>query len=336
MRPLDIDFFFNTRTQAFLTASANEALATVAELRRGGGSAQLAFYEANEDSERQVSQISERAEALSREDDGREHLLLVLPIKLQAVESIARSIVLASDRRLAWAFIQQGLPQKLIEQEPDLSRRLVWSVGADQEAMGVLQAKQLQRLFPATHRPQTDVIYMQGPVHSSATYRRSSGFRRQLASTPHINIQTQMLFAQWSKESAVYALKAAGIERVLPYTRAALAHNDEMVVGIREYCSAQGRGELAFLGMDGLAGFGRAKVDAGELSGTIVQPLCVREAILMYAKLVMPEALSEPELRRTREIESCADIVIPPTSYPPLDELQPVTDAPPAARRQVS
>jgi hypothetical protein len=336
MRPMQVDFFFNSRTQAFLTASCNEALTTVAELKKGGGSASLAFHEANEDSDLQVSQVRERAEALSRGDDGCEHLLLVLPIKLQAVELIARSIVLGADRRLGWVFIHQGLPAKLIEQEPDLRRRLVWSVGADQEEMGRLQARQLQRLFPADQARQVGVVYMQGPIHSSATYRRSSGFRQQLAHTPHIAIQTQMLFAPWTKESAVRALQVAGVERLLTFTRAAVAHNDEMAIGIRDYFGPRGRSDLAFLGMDGLGSFGRAKVDTGELNATVVQPLCVREAIHMFAKLAMPEAMTEPQRRRTRDVDPCVDVVVPPTSYPPLEELRPLTDLVPAVRRQAS
>jgi len=336
MRPMQVDFFFNSRRQPFLSASCNEALATVAELKRGGAAAQIAFHEAEEDSDLQIKQLRERAEVLSRGDDGREHLLLVLPITLEAVDTIARSALLPADRRLAWAFMQQGLSAKLVEQEPDLKSRLVWSVGADQDEMGRLQARQLQRLFPAAPERQVDVIYMQGPIHSSATYRRSSGFRQQLARTPHIRIQTQMLFAPWSKESAVRALSTSGVERLLPFTRAALAHNDEMAIGIREFCGPRGHGDLAFLGMDGLSRFGRAKVDAGELNATVVQPHCMREAILMFAKLVMPEAMTESLRRHTRDIEPCVDVVVPPTSYPPLEELRPLPDAAPAVRRQAA
>jgi hypothetical protein len=324
MPAIRIDFFFNSRVQAFLAASCDEAERTVAKLKGRGMDASVAFHESNEDGELQVRQVRQRVETFAQSVAGEEHLLLILPIKLQALEFIARSIVVAAPDRTGWVFLHQEVPEKVVKDEPGLRERLIWSVAADQELMGELQARQVQRLFPhVAGAGQVGVVYLQGPIHSSATYRRTKGFKRQLAETPHIGLLTQMLYGEWTRESARRALVAGEVHRLERFTRVAAAHNDDMALGIRDHYRERGRADLPCLGMDGLDALGKAKVDEGELLATVVQPLGVQDAIWMFLKRVAPEVLAALETKPVPDVRPCETVPLASTSYPPLESLAP-------------
>ena len=323
MSTIGIDFFINSRTQPFIEASCREAQETVTALRRRGGHVQLRFHEAHEDVELQLEQI--RSQALLRGAGETHRLLLILPLRLQTVAAIARGIIPGSPEHLSWAFLHQRLPADIALKVPELRQRPVYCVGADQEKMGELQARLLQSLFWQDDGHPVDVVYLQGPMHSPATARRSAGFRAQLARTPRFQILTQMLFGEWSTKAALESLDEAGVCRLLPFTRAAVAHNDEMALGLREYCRANGRPDVPSIGIDGLDTVGKRRVDEGELTATVVQPLCIRQAFLMHVKRVMPELLTEAERRKTPDVAPCGDTCIAPEPYPVLDHLDGTT-----------
>jgi ABC-type sugar transport system substrate-binding protein len=326
MRALTIDFFFNSREQAFLAASCVEAERARDALRERGLEVQLAFHESGEDSDRQARQIREHADARSGAGPDTASLFIILPIKQEAVEFIARATAAHSDPRIGWAFLHQSFPEKAAEEEPALGKRVVWSVAADQAAMGALQAQQLQKLFPTkAGAREVGVIYLQGPIHSPGAYQRTRGFKRQLADAPHVTILTQMLYGEWTRDSARAALVEAEVDRLGDYATVAAAHNDDMALGMREHFREGGREGLVYVGMDGLDSLGKAKVDSGELAATVIQPLCVEETILMFLKRVAPRALNAGEASRAPEIRSGETVILPPASYPRLDAISPVS-----------
>lgn len=169
---------------------------------------------------------------------------------------------------------------------PDFDGLPLGSVSTDQVEVGRLQGRQVRALLPGGGR----VLCVQGPLQHLASGERREGLSEVLADS---SCDVTFVEGQWTQESGVRLLRNwmrlrsggdLGVDVVA-------CQNDDMAAGahsaLTEAVSVDpGRSHwpgTPVLGVDGLPSLGRAMVERGELTGTVVMPATAGTAVAALA-----------------------------------------------------
>jgi len=148
------------------------------------------------------------------------------------------------------------------------------SVGTDHLRVGEIQGRQVSALLPHGGR----VLYVTGPLRSSAAQQRLSGLKSQLG--PAVRLE-EISAGQWTESDGIVAFNdwyrvAKAHDPVLPVIAAG---NDELALGARRACealaNAQHRETLLrarFLGVDACPTFGQKLIAEKQLHASVLTP----------------------------------------------------------------
>jgi len=148
------------------------------------------------------------------------------------------------------------------------------SVGTDHLRVGEIQGKQVKALLPAGGR----LLYVAGPLRSSAAQQRLEGLKSQLGA--EIKIE-EISAGQWTESDGIVAFNdwyrvAKARDPVVPVVAAG---NDELALGARRACEAlanmQHREALLkarFLGVDACPTFGQKLITDSQLHASVLTP----------------------------------------------------------------
>ncbi|HXY40399.1 MAG TPA: substrate-binding domain-containing protein [Vicinamibacteria bacterium] len=148
------------------------------------------------------------------------------------------------------------------------------SVGTDHVRVGEIQGRQVNALVPSGGR----VLYVAGPLRSSAAQQRLSGLKSQLG--PAVRLE-EISAGQWTESDGIVAFNdwyrvAKGHDPVVPVIAAG---NDELALGARRACealaNAQHREALLrarFLGVDACPSFGQKLIAEKQLHASVITP----------------------------------------------------------------
>jgi ribose transport system substrate-binding protein len=235
--------------------------------------------------------------------DGERPLALVVQTRVpDGLERVARHAAAAG---IGWVLLNRSAAyvEPLRREHPGVP---VCCVTTDHEEIGRIQARQFRALLGGRGL----VLYVQGPPDTSAAQARLRGVQGAIEGAA---IELKVVAAEWSEASAERALSAwlrlKTSERVKPDLVG--CQNDALARGARKALRAH-RAELVhvpFTGCDGLPDGGQRMVRDGDLAATIVIDSCAGPAVDLLARFRdgggMPPAV----------------VVIPPRSFPPIEEL---------------
>jgi ABC-type sugar transport system substrate-binding protein len=147
------------------------------------------------------------------------------------------------------------------------------SVGTDHVKVGEIQGRQVKALLGGAGR----LLYVAGPLRSSAAQQRLDGLKSQLAEAKVEEISA----GQWTESDGIVAFNdwyrvAKARDPVVPVVAAG---NDELALGARRACealpSAQHREALLkarFLGVDACPTFGQKLIAEKQLFASVLTP----------------------------------------------------------------
>jgi ribose transport system substrate-binding protein len=280
-----------------------EQAAAAEEVARTLGVAVQILY-ADNDSIQQSQQILKFVQcAPEQRPDG----IILEPVGGTGLPQVAKAAV---DAGIAWVVLNREVGY--VRQLRQSCSAPVFSLAADNQEVGRIQAQQFHKLLPNGG----SVLYIQGPSETDAAKLRMSGM---LEGKP-VNVQVKTIKAHWTEASAYKAITSwlqlstsqhAQIDIVA-------AQNDAMAAGAKKaFQEFSGRDAqnhwsgLRFLGVDGVPKTGQAWVREGLLTATIVTPPLAGRAI---------EILMEA-LRRGKFPPEVT--LMEPRSYPPVEALKP-------------
>jgi ABC-type sugar transport system substrate-binding protein len=148
------------------------------------------------------------------------------------------------------------------------------SVGTDHVRVGEIQGRQVKALLPQAGR----VLYVAGPLRSSAAQQRLDGMRSQLGADVRVE---EISAGQWTESDGIVAFNdwyrvAKARDPVVPVVAAG---NDELALGARRGCEAlpntQHRDALLqarFLGVDACPTFGQKLIADKLLHASVLTP----------------------------------------------------------------
>jgi ABC-type sugar transport system substrate-binding protein len=148
------------------------------------------------------------------------------------------------------------------------------SVGTDHAKVGEIQGRQAKALLGAGGR----LLYVAGPLRSSAAQQRLEGLRSQLGSEAKVE---EISAGQWTESDGIVAFNdwyrvAKARDPVVPVVAAG---NDELALGARRACEAlanpQHREALLkarFLGVDACPTFGQKLIADKQLFASVLTP----------------------------------------------------------------
>jgi ribose transport system substrate-binding protein len=217
--------------------------------------------------------------------------------------------------QVAKAAVAAGIGWGIINSDPDYISELrrggevpVFSVSTDQSEVGRIQGQQLGVLVP-----EGNVLYIEGPFHSTATQLRTKG----MLSTKPAAVVLKTLKGDWTERSAHNAAKSwlsLGSSRDLQI-RGVICQNDAMAMGARKAVvdlTEKDRERwlsIPFAGCDGVPKTGQEWVRRRLLKATIITAPAAGTALELLARAVNSGSMP-PD--RT---------LIPPKSFPPIAEL---------------
>lgn len=288
-----------TRDNDYQMEQAAAALATGTEL----GVDVEVIYAGNDP----ITQSTQVLKAIQAEPSLRPNGILVEPLGATAFLQAAQAAASAS---IGWA---------VLSRRADYAKELgksastpVFSVSADQEEVGRIQARQVIALLPRGG----SVLFIQGPSVSSVSKERKTGLMELLPGNVHLT----NLRGTWTEESAYqsvcswFKLIAAQKVRI----DLILAQNDVMGMGakkaIEEIVVGPERDdwlEIPIIGCDGVPKTGQTWVRTGQLMATVIVPPSSGRALTL-----MTEAL--------RKGTSITDhIFTAPVPFPEIEKLAP-------------
>lgn len=148
------------------------------------------------------------------------------------------------------------------------------SVGTDHVKVGEIQGRQAKALLGAGGR----LLYVAGPLRSSAAQQRLDGLKSQLGSETKVE---EISAGQWTESDGIVAFNdwyrvAKARDPVVPVVAAG---NDELALGARRACealaNAQHREALLkarFLGVDACPTFGQKLIAEKQLFASVLTP----------------------------------------------------------------
>jgi ribose transport system substrate-binding protein len=150
----------------------------------------------------------------------------------------------------------------------------IGSVGTNHAKVGEVQGRQIKALLPEGGR----ILYIAGPLRSSAAQQRLEGLKSQLTAS----IQVEEISAgQWTESDGIVAFNdwyrvAKARNPVVPVIAGG---NDELALGARRACEAlpntQHREALLkakFVGVDACPTFGQRLISEGVLAASVLTP----------------------------------------------------------------
>jgi ABC-type sugar transport system substrate-binding protein len=250
----------------------------------------------------QVQQLSKYIQA--KTEALRPHAILIESVSGEGVERAARAAVRAG---IGWILINRkvGYLEGLRAEQPKLP---IGAISTDQLEIGHIQGRQFRTLLPRGGR----VLYVQGPPDTSAACERRQGAEESLAGS---GIELKIIEGQWTEESGRQAverwIRLKSHDREAPDVIG--CQNDMMAVGARRaLASAASEADARWMpitGVDGLPDGGRRLVSIGHLAATVVVPSNTGPALHAAVQ----------SLRSGTPFP--AEMLLPPTSYPDLQEL---------------
>ena len=274
------------------------------ELTRSGFSIRVELRYGRGDENRQLQQIEEDRRGPVHPD-----IFVVIPVNKDAVYAILSEIISARDDVTCVLLHQPLTRMQLPELEGSAGR--LFSVAADQKEIGRQQARQFAAILP---NGAGDVLYVQGRQNSYATKERMMGLLEEIPRTGGVKLNGYRVYGDWSQESVRPAvenwMKLGG---KLEWIAAAGAQSDDMALSLAALLKEEGR-SVPVIGVDGLA-TGKQAVASGTLAATVIQPLGVGHALRVFRDL--NTGTSPKDL-----IPEDGNIVLPPESYPSLEDLR--------------
>jgi ABC-type sugar transport system substrate-binding protein len=186
----------------------------------------------------------------------------------------------------------------------------VASITVDNVEAGRLQGRQFAALLPGGGT----VLYLEGPAVDVSKQRRAG-----TVETLPPNIELQPARGRWTAESGAQALQIRLGLRGTRVPHLVGSQNDQMAMGARQAVEAVAPGpqrdqwlSIPYTGIDGVPATGQAWVQKQLLAATIIVPPLAGLAIELLAKATLS---GQPMPEHT---------MVPPTSYPPIDQLRPV------------
>ena len=254
-----------------------------------------------------VLQCTQILKAVHGSPEARPDAVIFQPAGGTALPQVARAAVAAG---LGWALLNRDA--NYIEELQKTAAAPVFAITSDQVEIGRIQGRQMAALLPGGG----EVLYIQGPAENSAARERTAG----MLETKPPNIQTIMLNARWTRESAQGSVRSwlKEITSQEPPIDLVAAQNDAMAMGARKaFQELPNESErdrwlkLPFTGCDGLPKTGAAWVLSGVLAATVFTPPNTGQAIDMLVQAIT-KGKEQPERALT-----------PVSSIPPLTELKP-------------
>jgi ribose transport system substrate-binding protein len=150
----------------------------------------------------------------------------------------------------------------------------IGSVGTNHTKVGEIQGRQIKALLPEGGR----ILYVGGPLRSSAAQQRLEGLKSQLT----VNIQVEEISAgQWTESDGIVAFndwyRVAKARN--PVVSVIAAGNDELALGARRACEAlpnpQHRDALLkakFVGVDACPTFGQKLISERVFAASVLTP----------------------------------------------------------------
>jgi ABC-type sugar transport system substrate-binding protein len=242
-------------------------------------------------------------------------LFIVIPVDQNAMQELV-SEVLRADGDATIVLLHQSLTRIMRVERQRYGGRL-FSVSADQEEIGRIQARQFAALLP---NAEGSVLYVQGREDSHATRHRLKGVLDELNRAPGVRLAGYRVFGDWSPGSVRPAIDEW--ERLggkIKWIGAAGAQSDDMALAMAQLFRDR-KLPIPVTGVDGLRE-GKDAVDRGVLEATVVQPLAVGHALEIFrdVRSGVPEGDRIPE---------DGNVLLPPVSYPPVESLKPNPHAP--------
>ncbi len=252
-----------------------------------------------------VLQCTQILKAVHGPPEARPNAVIFQPAGGTALPQVARAAVTAG---VGWALLNRDA--SYIEELQKTAAAPVFAITSDQVEIGRIQGRQMAALLPGGG----EVLYIQGPAENSAARERTTG----MLETKPANIQTIMLNARWTRESAQGSVRSwlKEITSQEPPIDLVAAQNDAMAMGAHnafQELKAEDVRDLSlalpFIGCDGLPNTGQAWVRSGLLAATVFIPPNVGQAMEMLA-----DALRNNKQQPAR-------VVTEPVSIPPLQTL---------------
>jgi ABC-type sugar transport system substrate-binding protein len=273
------------------------------------------FFSAADNSAKQVDQIQA---CLRERPDQRPTIFLVAPVREAALLSTAYA---AARLGVGWVLLGRwsGYMADLREEFPRLP---IFSVAADQREIGRIQGRQFRALLPDGG----ELVYIRGPLGTSSAIRRFEGVQEVLQGSA---IKVYALSSDWTKEGGAQAMTDwLRVFRWRDFPRFVVGgQNDTMTMGSRGALieAARERAEIVrnrvlFTGCDGTPRYGQRLVLEGSLRATVIMPPTAAAALDEVAAMLLD---GRPRPR--------AEIVLTPSSFPDLRDLEGDPSARPSA-----
>jgi ABC-type sugar transport system substrate-binding protein len=277
-----------------------QAVSAEETARKLGATAEIIY--ADNDAIHQSQQL---LNIIQSDTESRPDAIVLEPAGSTGLPQVARAAAAAG---IAWVILNRDA--EYIGELRSSHRVPVFSLTSDHEEIGRVQGKQIGVLVPEGG----SILYIQGPSGSDAAQHRREGMQK----TKPSSIQTRMLRAQWTEDSAHQAVSAwfrLSTSRGL-HLDAIVAQDDSMAMGARrafqEIENLEQRDRwlsLPFTGCDGMPKTGQAWVRNGLLAATVVIPANAGLALEMLAKAIRSGVM--PAERTITEVRS----------YPTIEEL---------------
>lgn len=217
--------------------------------------------------------------------------------------------------QVAKAAVAAGIGWGLLNREAEYiselrqdERTTVFAVTTDQEEVGRIQGRQLGALGAGGN-----VLYIEGPVNSSAAQLRTKGM---LSAKPQ-GVATKVIRGDWTERSAHRAVKSwlsLSTCRQL-HIQAVMCQNDAMAMGARKAFLDRSEKDqehwlsTPFTGCDGVPETGQQWVRQRLLRATVITPPTAGLALELFVKAIH---LGSRPPERT---------LSPPHSFPEIEEL---------------
>src|SRR5688572_2783118 len=221
---------------------------------------------------------------------------------------------------VAKAAVQQSIGWIVVNRAADYASELraarpgvvVAGIAIDNVEVGRLQGRQFAALLPGGGT----VLYLEGPAIDVSKQRRVGTLE---ALPPTIELQPAR--GRWTVESGAQALQIRLGLRGTKLPDLVGSQNDDMAMGARRAVEALPPGpqrdqwlSIPYTGVDGVPTTGQAWVQQQFLAATIITPPLAGLAIELVAKALGGQSIPEHTL-------------VPPSSYPPVDQLRPIAVA---------
>ncbi len=264
---------------------------------RGGLRVEVVFAENDP-----ATQIRQLEGFIRLPPDERPAAFVIETVAAVGFEKIARAALTA---RIGWVVVSSRAPY-LETLHREFPGALVTSATIDEMEIGRIQGRQLLALLAAGG----NVLYVEGPSMSAATIFRRRMAEQELKGSKVAIAHT--VSGDWTAAGAEWAVSSwLGVDesREARFDLVA-AQNDEMALGARAALSAQ-RPEWSgpFTGCDGLVNGGQRYVREGQLAATVVKATTAGPGVELVTRSLRGEAVPP-------------QVVLPPASFPPLEELK--------------